>query len=819
MRKQKTYYSRILSVILSLLMVLSVVSFLSFKTKAAGTLDDFVERCYTVTLGRGSDPDGFADWKGQLLNGKAVGNELAYGFLFSPEYTGLNKSPEDYVTDLYMLFMGRTPDEEGFNDWVGQLKAGKTRLEIFAGFANSQEFYNLCDSYGISAGRWVNGYDRYQINNVNLFVERFYKTCLGRRGDIGGQKNWVEKLLKKEISGSECARSFIFSTEYTNKGLSDADYVENLYLALMGRSSDAEGKANWLNALASGKTRDEVFAGFVNSVEFANICKTYNIDKGSYTAKNVGDKYTNFTMFTTMEGIEINSGNEIQEIIAQKTGVKVKETWLAKGQKEEEAIDSIIASGQYPDFIDAGYSSKKLYELGKLVAWDPYLEKYPNLKEMYTDAEWDEFRQDDGKIYWANVWNNTYGEDKSTMHNDEAFWIQVRVLEWAGYPEIKTMDEYFDLLEKYYASHKSFVDPKGKTVNIIPYTILCDDWRYFCLENAPMYLDGNPDNGSVIVDPKTMKVVDYNTTSTAKTYFKKLNEEYNKGIVDKDFATQNWDQYIDKLSTGAVLGMIDQTWDFNYDISYRFANSGLDKLGCEYVPLGITADGVTENRWHSYGDTLNNSSGIAVTTNCKNPDKAFEFLNSILSQEIHDLRFWGVQGVDYLVDSNGLYYRTEEMRKKVNNPAYNASHMCEYSYMPQWLGTSRDGKNAMRPEEQPSEYYASVSEPLAKCFKAYNANGYPDMIGSVKENTVEKYPWYPMWSWSNELNDNTPGGAAFKKMTNTKHEWLPKVVMSSNFESDWSKYITDYKKCKPEDFLKEAQDMVDLRIKISKESK
>ena len=60
----------------------------------------------------------------------------------------------------------------------------------------------------------------------------------------------------------------------------------------------------------------------------------------------------------------------------------------------------------------------------------------------------------------------------------------------------------------------------------IPYTILCDDWRYFCLENPPEFLDGYPNDGSVIVDTDTMKIVDYNTTPTAKRYFAKLNEEF-----------------------------------------------------------------------------------------------------------------------------------------------------------------------------------------------------------------------------------------------------------------------------------------------------
>ena len=92
----------------------------------------------------------------------------------------------------------------------------------------------------------------------------------------------------------------------------------------------------------------------------------------------------------------------------------------------------------------------------------------------------------------------------------------------------------------------------------IPYTILCEDWRYFCLENAPQFLDGYPNDGSCMVDPDTKKVLDYNTSDTAVKYFKKLNEEYNKGIVDPESFTQTYDEYISKLSTGRVLGMIDQ---------------------------------------------------------------------------------------------------------------------------------------------------------------------------------------------------------------------------------------------------------------------
>ena len=515
------------------------------------------------------------------------------------------------------------------------------------------------------------------------------------------------------------------------------------------------------------------------------------------------DEIIDFTMFAAMPDSEINDGNEIQEIIAKKTGVRVKESWLT-GQTAAEAVGSILASGDLPDFIDGGDGMMQLYDADVLVPWDDYIEKYPNLKELYSDEEWENFRQEDGHIYWANVFCNTYGESKATTHNDEAFWIQVKVLEWAGYPKIETLDEYFKLLEDYVAANPAMDD--GTTY--IPYTALCEDWRYFCIENAPEFLAGYPNDGSVIVDTENMKIVDYNTIPEAKQYFQILNEEYAKGVVDKEFATQTYDEYIAKLSTGRVLGMCDQWWDFAYTVNDIFKQQGLEEQGCNYVPLGLTLEKGKEQQWHVYDDTLNNSSGIAVTTSCENPDAAFKFLNDILDQEIHDLRFWGVEGVDYLVDENGLYYRTPEMRDQWADAAYQASHRCVYSYMPQWLGTSRDGINAMQPQEQTSEFFDGLAEPLVNCFKAYGAEGYPDMIGSVNKPTG---PWYPMYSYSNSMTTDTDGGVAWIKMGNVKHEWLPKVVMASDFEAEWEKYMNAYSECKPEDFIAEMQEELDRR--------
>ena len=510
-----------------------------------------------------------------------------------------------------------------------------------------------------------------------------------------------------------------------------------------------------------------------------------------------------FTAFFAVPGSEINDDNEIQQIIADKTGVKVKETWLT-GQTAEEAVGMMITGGELPDFIGGGSGQSQLYDADVLVPLDDYLDDYPNIKNFFTQQQWDQLRQDDGHIYWIPQFSNIKGEEKVCTHNDEAFWIQARVLKWADYPEIRTMDQYFDLIERYNEANPTMEDG---TENI-PYTILCDDWRYFCLENAPQFLDGYPNDGSCIVDPETLTVIDYNTTDTAVRYFQKLNEEYQKGIVDPESFTQTYDEYIAKLSTGRVLGMIDQLWDFAYTAGDAIKQAGLDEQGCDYIPLPITIDESVKNQWHCSGSVLNVSDGLAITTSCEDVEGALQFVDDLLTQDIHNLRFWGVEGVDYNVDENGEFYRTEEQRTRASDTAYKASHTCTYSYFPQYSGTSDDGINANKPDGQANEFFDGLNDDIKEAFSAYGAETYVDMIGTNEAPGA----WYPMWSYSNGFTTDTEGGMAWNKIAEIKHEYLPQVVMAKDFDAAWAEYMDAYNSCDPGAFIGELQTELDKRM-------
>lgn len=140
-------------------------------------------------------------------------------------------------------------------------------------------------------------YSEEQIKSVNDFVSRLYVKVLGRQPEQDGQAYWVSALLNRSQSGAQVGRGFVFSEEYKNKHTSDADFIEMLYVVFMDRSSDAGGKAYWMNCMNQGLSREYVFQGFAHSQEYTNICNAYGIERGTAASAQARDKNPNLTAF------------------------------------------------------------------------------------------------------------------------------------------------------------------------------------------------------------------------------------------------------------------------------------------------------------------------------------------------------------------------------------------------------------------------------------------------------------------------------------------------------------------------------------------
>jgi len=102
-------------------------------------------------------------------------------------------------------------------------------------------------------------------------IATLYDHVLERQADLAGFQFWGASNETRSLG--QIALDFLMSNEYQQSQniqfdqLSQASQVEQLYLGLLNRSSDADGKAFWLNALDSGASIAQVADSFVTSAE------------------------------------------------------------------------------------------------------------------------------------------------------------------------------------------------------------------------------------------------------------------------------------------------------------------------------------------------------------------------------------------------------------------------------------------------------------------------------------------------------------------------------------------------------------------------
>ena len=241
----------------------------------------YVQRYYTIILGRKADTGGLNYWCGQLISRTKGGAAVAQNFFGSSELKNKNLANLEVTKLLYKTMMGREADAGGAAYWCEFLDSGMSPVFLVNQFAASNEFKTLCTNAGILPGK-ANLTEARDVNQgVTRYVVRLYTKVLGRAYDVDGLNYWcrtINNAKNKKSPVISSARSFVSSGEFTRKNYSNTDYVKILYRTFLNREADSSGLQNWVNRLNSGQdTRITMLNNFVNSGEFKNLMKNYGI--------------------------------------------------------------------------------------------------------------------------------------------------------------------------------------------------------------------------------------------------------------------------------------------------------------------------------------------------------------------------------------------------------------------------------------------------------------------------------------------------------------------------------------------------------------
>ena len=155
---------------------------------------------------------------------------------------------EALVQSLYADVLGRPADAGGLASFVGALAAGSTPADVLGDLLNSAE---------------------YGLRDVEPVI-RLYYAALARPPDYAGLVNWSNALHAGALTLTQAGDQFAASAEFALKygTLDNTQFVQQLYLNVLGRPADTAGLNGWVGLLNGGASRGTVLIGFSESNEF-----------------------------------------------------------------------------------------------------------------------------------------------------------------------------------------------------------------------------------------------------------------------------------------------------------------------------------------------------------------------------------------------------------------------------------------------------------------------------------------------------------------------------------------------------------------------
>ncbi|ETT37801.1 sugar ABC transporter periplasmic protein [Paenibacillus sp. FSL R5-192] len=508
---------------------------------------------------------------------------------------------------------------------------------------------------------------------------------------------------------------------------------------------------------------------------------------GENSESNTSDPNSPIT-FTFFGADASPNWNKMQDAVGKKiteeTGVSIDAEFDISSGGGNDRISLMAASGDYPDLIFPKGNLTRLVDAGAMIDLTDLIEEHaPNLKKIYGEHfNRLKYSNDDPSIYWIPT-NGAIDQVSFDATNGTA--IQHRVVKELGYPEIKTLNDFENVLREYYEKHPTTDDGQPT----IPLTLSADGWRRMITVTDPAVMStGGPGDGEYFINPDTYEAVLHYKRPEEKEYFRWLNKMYNEGLLDKDSFVQKDDQYKSKIASGRVLSLLDPSWGFS-DAENALKSAGKDDMTYGFYPVTLD-DSFQRKDFQNIGF---DGYGIGITVDCEDPVRAIKFLDWMSSEEGQVLRNWGVEGEQYNVEEGvrTIPADVQERKNKDNNTFTKETGVGLYYIFGAHYGDGvKDSTDNYYTTNYPEQIQQSYSDEEKEALKGYGITTWKDLFPSEEE--------FPVKEWGAAYNMPIPSDSGdynvvYQKTQDIIQKRIAEAITSSPsaFEGIYDNMITE----------------------------
>ncbi len=522
-------------------------------------------------------------------------------------------------------------------------------------------------------------------------------------------------------------------------------------------------------------------------------------DKATASTAGSKDPIT-FTFFTADATEDMPFTDPVAQEITKRTGVTLQVDHPVAG--DTQAIPLMMASGDYSDLIYAKGELTKLIDADAIVPLDDLIEKYgANMKDLYGDQIVRlKTSIEDPTIYSVG----TYGVKQAVLETSGTMQLQHAVLKELGYPRIETLAGYEKALRDYIAKYPTINGQK--TIGL---SLLIDTWQWYIdLSNPGNYVIGYPDDGQWIVDPKTMQATYKFLHPDMDVYYRWLNKLNADGILDPESFTQKEDVWKAKIASGRVLGIAYPNWGYG-DARASLIQNGMPERTYAYFPV-VADKKYRDPSLKDYG--FSGGWGIAITTACEDPVRAFQFLDWMCSEEAQVLVNWGIKDVNYQVIDGKRVVPAAEQAMADSDPDYSKkTGVGRWIYPFPQRGTAAVDKNGDWITRTSRERIVNNFLPVEKeTLAAYGVELYVDLFPQPAELGVSKHGQVWQYALPPDVNEKVTAADEYVKGA------LARIVLGkpADFDASWKKMVDELKKMGMEDANTTLTQMIQDKINM-----
>lgn len=454
-----------------------------------------------------------------------------------------------------------------------------------------------------------------------------------------------------------------------------------------------------------------------------------------------------FTAFSTYASGPEWGSDPVSAAITARTGVSLDILYNVSDNAEQ-MIGMYIAGNDLPDL----FLSLDNTHLSQLIAADAvidlsdYMEEGGENIKAVMGEDYNAMRSEvDGKLYG---FNRQYGLEASVPNY--TFNVNYALLKEFDFPVITTIEELNDYVEQYIELY-----PEYNGLKTVGYMTMGAGWTFnIGFNNAALAAAGFKDNGNYYIDDETLEATIGIRTPQAKQYFKWLNELNRKGLFAIDSFTFDQGAFTNAATQGNVLVCMNPEWVMS-GVNSALREAGLNDRQFAQLPIYVNEE-IAANSKLNESDSIGSWKSV-ISKSCKDPDRAFEFFDTMWSYEMQILCNWGVEGVHYDVDENGVRTLKPEVIEAHNTSSTftQDTGIGQYTYWSCGDLAKDDTNQYIIPFTTKDAFWDNYDEETREVLRAYN----PEAMTWIDLFPAPSISYYGL-AWKLTLPDDSEGAVA-----------------------------------------------------------